>query len=618
MDHYIPVPVFESAARTGSRVLGDNFGVEVVFEGDQAYTDGKRIVIPALDHTKELTGFQVRATRGYWHHEAAHIRYTDMPAYQQAVLAEEKKGNEMFASVLNALEDGRIEHLWLQEYPGGMEGLSAAHEAVDQHALDQMKADPNAGDDYRIIGPMAITWASGNDKGYTPQIRDECIRNLNPAIWKKSQEWYRRSTQCKTTQDVIALAREVTEHMARNPMPPRPGAAGAGAGQAGGAGGAGSGQPGQGQGSGQGQGGDGQGGSNGTGGAMGTRDKKPEPISPDLNVKGVLGDAASPGGSAHHDVHRPFTTEEDRFLTPTAPGAWAKVLTGQQGNDYYAKLTDELVGKVQVMQRKIARGFAASQNRDWVGGNPVGRLDARRLTAAYQGVQNVHKLRAEAPDIDTAAQIIVDGSGSMGGSNIFHAAAAAVALVRVMESIGVVCEVISFPGRGKSLSGKHADRMQKEAERMQQEGKDFHDFFSRTNAAEWLVHKEFTAKLGRRTKEMGNLMSVPTGSTPLTDCIYGSWGRLAARPERRKIMVLVTDGQSNNQVTAKKAVDQMKKHGINVVGIGIGGNYIGAFCSRSVVVKNVGDLATSVMDDFGRMLLGERFVADNSKLGRTG
>ena len=49
------------------------------------------------------------------------------------------------------------------------------------------------------------------------------------------------------------------------------------------------------------------------------------------------------------------------------------------------------------------------------------------------------------------------------------------------------------------------------------------------------------------------------------------------------------------------------------MGIGIGDDYIGDWCDRNVVVRNIDDFGTAVMDDFARMLLGERFNAKNER-----
>jgi cobalamin biosynthesis protein CobT len=64
----------------------------------------------------------------------------------------------------------------------------------------------------------------------------------------------------------------------------------------------------------------------------------------------------------------------------------------------------------------------------------------------------------------------------------------------------------------------------------------------------------------------------------------------------------------------RKVVDRIEKDGTDVVGIGIADESVEQFYPRHVVVNSVNDLAGAAMDQLSRILLGERFQIDNSKL----
>jgi len=87
--------------------IGNRFGVKVSVGGDQAYTDGKSIQLPAYDG--DDPEYQDVAW-GLLAHEAAHIRYSDFTLrYGHSVLRRR---------LCNAIEDVRIEHELAKDFPG--------------------------------------------------------------------------------------------------------------------------------------------------------------------------------------------------------------------------------------------------------------------------------------------------------------------------------------------------------------------------------------------------------------------------------------------------------------------------------------------------------------------
>ena len=61
---------FQHEVRNTSQILGRNSDIKVTFEGDQAMTDGKRVVLPALPSGAEIDDELVGVIRGYIDHEA--------------------------------------------------------------------------------------------------------------------------------------------------------------------------------------------------------------------------------------------------------------------------------------------------------------------------------------------------------------------------------------------------------------------------------------------------------------------------------------------------------------------------------------------------------------------
>ena len=65
-----------------SSVFGRKKSVNVVFQGEQACTDGSTIILPSLDLTGDVSDSTADVIRGYVDHEAGHVRHTDFDALQ--------------------------------------------------------------------------------------------------------------------------------------------------------------------------------------------------------------------------------------------------------------------------------------------------------------------------------------------------------------------------------------------------------------------------------------------------------------------------------------------------------------------------------------------------------
>ncbi|WAK04390.1 VWA domain-containing protein [Methylobacter sp. YRD-M1] len=89
--------------------LGNKFGVKVRVGGQDAYTDGKSITLPA--YNLEDSSYKDVAW-GYLAHEAAHLRFTDFADFGNAATSPVRK------HILNYLEDIRIEKQMQETYPG--------------------------------------------------------------------------------------------------------------------------------------------------------------------------------------------------------------------------------------------------------------------------------------------------------------------------------------------------------------------------------------------------------------------------------------------------------------------------------------------------------------------
>ena len=646
---------FQQAVTTASRVLGGNLGAEVVFSGASAYTDGKTITIPQLPDNALITEKEEAVTTGYYCHESAHIRYTDMKYILQEMTDAENGGDPLLKSLINACEDCFIEREWVGEYEGSINPLSDAHITVDERAMEFMDQADNHSTDWRHIGPMAITWMSGREKDYDGEVREDCISRLGEGMEATVSGWYDKYVKpIRNSRDSVEAARNIAREMHEveeqkqkeaeqqqqqqqqgDPSKPCDGGDG-GEGGEGQAEGQGQDSPdAQGQDPQQGDGGDKSGNGEGQSSEAGDEQTSGEgssssseggeageyrksgvtPMSVDIDVAKALGVAdkmSSMGSGGRKGRYCPFTEKYDEVLDSSGkrPSNRTKYKWDEafnpRGAAQYDQLVSETAGTISVMRRKIQRAFLAKREREWTGGHTAGRLNPRDLVRAYNGNDDVYRQRSEAPDVDTAVQIVVDASSSMGGGVMTCAAVTAIALCHTLDGIGCETEVITFDGDVGYMP-------KKEKERMNAEGGYGYRQYSRYYSMCLVAHKSFDEPFKRAKVSLGNMEWMPSGGTPTGDALMVAYPRLLKRNAQRKILLLVTDGAANNLTLAKYAINKIKSLDVEVAGIGIGGNYIGNHCDRSVVVNDVDDLAGKVMDDFAKMLLGERFSVTTTK-----
>ena len=66
---------FESQLERLARTLTEEYGVNVLCQGDEAWTDGTRIVLPSLP--EPMDGVLERMVLGYLDHEMGHVAFSD-------------------------------------------------------------------------------------------------------------------------------------------------------------------------------------------------------------------------------------------------------------------------------------------------------------------------------------------------------------------------------------------------------------------------------------------------------------------------------------------------------------------------------------------------------------
>jgi len=202
---------------------------------------------------------------------------------------------------------------------------------------------------------------------------------------------------------------------------------------------------------------------------------------------------------------------------------------------YLDKQLSHLQGVVARLANRLQRLLLAQQNRAWEFDLEEGLLDPARLSRVI--VDPLHPLsfkrEKDTNFRDTVVTLLLDNSGSMRGRPITVAATCADILARTLERCGVKVEILGFTTRAwKGGQSREAWLAQ---------GKPANP--GRLNDLRHIVYKAADAPWRRSRKNLGLMMREGL----LKENIDGEaldWAhkRLLARPETRKILMMISDG----------------------------------------------------------------------------
>ena len=216
-----------------------------------------------------------------------------------------------------------------------------------------------------------------------------------------------------------------------------------------------------------------------------------------------------------------------------------------------------------------------------------GKLDQPRLSRLALGLpgfsERVFKNKISNTVLDAAVTVLIDMSGSMGGEKVLFATEAAVLLSEVFEVLQIPCEILGFSDRGRHPLM----------------------FVYKSYSKNRLSKEELLASIGHSSNYM-------TGN-PDGDAILWSYNRIVGRRERRKLLVVMSDGQPAAskgehgcaQFT-KKVVEEIEKlQKVEIYGLGICDAAVNSFYKHRSVVENPEEIPMKLIELIERKLLND-------------
>lgn len=536
----------ENALERTARLLSSNYGINVVFKDKACHTDGKTIYLPPLpDNAPEDL---VDAMQGYLDHETGHILFSDFTPNK--ALSEDQA---LYACV-NTIEDVRVEQRMVELFPGSEYNLKNAHTWIYSSIKDNWKA----------LNSFEKALA-----GLFLKLKYEDTEFVNNFIEPEVKEVIDKAhaslddpKKLKSTQEAVDEGTKLYELLKALVPPPPPSCEGK-------------------EGKGTGDPKDGHGKPSVSKGndlfksAVGL-----EAIVSVQDLASVLKQAAK-SAYAHNQssdsTYRIWSTQNDKVFKAVAQERSHNGKTLQSLRDSSNHITN-------AMRQRLVNSLRAMQQRRWQGGKEEGKLDTRSLYRAFGGGQAIYKQRTDKLTLNTAVAMMVDHSGSMSGSQLQLAGQAAILLGDVFNVIKVPFMVYGYSTEG------YYDRGDSGVQTVE---------YARWGSLWLKIYSEFNDHWETAALKLANTQEHVKENTLDGESLKYGVQRLLARPEKRKIMVVLNDGEpypgskgnvGRCQKYLKNVVAASIAKGVEIITFGIHTDNVKHYYPDWVVINNLEDL----------------------------
>ncbi|MFO1402617.1 MAG: hypothetical protein U1F30_15630 [Steroidobacteraceae bacterium] len=253
------------------------------------------------------------------------------------------------------------------------------------------------------------------------------------------------------------------------------------------------------------------------------------------------------------------------------------------------------------MANRLERLLLAQQRRQWRFDQEEGVLDTARLTRVLTDPLAPLLFRQESPAgfRDTVVTLLIDNSGSMRGRPILLAALCADVLSRTLEHCGVKVEILGFTTR--TWSGGRSREDWQRAGCPPRPG--------RLSDLRYLVYKSADAPWRRARQNLGLMLREDLLKENVDgEAILWAHERLLARPEQRRILLVVSDGVPLDEATlSANPGDYLERHlrsviawieacsPVELLAIGIGHD-VTDYYARAIRISDVEQLGAAMLE----------------------
>jgi cobaltochelatase CobT len=273
---------------------------------------------------------------------------------------------------------------------------------------------------------------------------------------------------------------------------------------------------------------------------------------------------------------------------------------------YLDKQLAHLQSAVGRLANRLQRRLMAQQSRAWDFDLEEGMIDAARLSRVV--VDPLHPLSFKAERDtefrDTVVTLLLDNSGSMRGRPITVAANCADILARTLERCGVKVEILGFTTR--AWKGGQSREAWLQAGKPPNPG--------RLNDLRHIIYKAADAPWRRARRNLGLMMREGLLKENIDgEALLWAHARLAARPEQRKILMMISDGAPVDDSTLsvnpgnylerhlRYVIEEIEtRSDVELIAIGIGHD-VTRYYRRAVTIVDAEELAGAMTEKLAEL-----------------
>lgn len=620
---------------SGADVQVTQSGIEAWVRNDAT---GKpvQVNLPYLPDNADDT--LIDAIQGFLDHEVAHILFTD---FKQAMKIKDKSLHQLY----NILEDARIEKEMAKKYRGSGTNLGNTADFFLENMIepDVKKAIKAGASEEEMVGLLMTPLLRGmsGQQRFESYMDDKMPHIQN--FYDKIKDLQPQIEALSSTKEVIDMAQTIIKRI-KDEKPPAPdnddsdddqeesegdGGSGGGAGEGEGEGaGEGDGDDeseGEGSAPGAAEDGEGEGEGKNKSKAKGEGEKgKGKAKSGEMSHKQTDDEVSNlDGGAILGAIDKNTANNYDAAISRkmgeqaalAAKNTPYLVYTNEHdkveklhiGSGFNPKMVVNMNEKVDAMvgpiSKDLERAMRAKSIASWEGGLRKGRMNPSSLARLAAGDDRVFRQKRQNITNDVAVSLVVDASGSMSGSKIHTAAAAAYALSQVLDRLSISHEVICF------TTGDVHD-----GSRMEEQERKYGVKYSRYESLYMPIVKGYEERINTETRQrfawLPNVSFLRNNVDG--ECIDIAHRRLRMRKEKGKIMIVLSDGCPHAQSGTgrgalsrhlKDVVEGIERSGTKVIGIGINSSEVKSFYTKNVVINNVEELPQGVIRELRTMLM---------------
>jgi len=557
------------------RILADRSGLRVEFEEDaiSARTDGKTVIVPTP--SDDWTDDEFTKWLFLVYHELGH----NVPEMRDCFDVARSKKIDMssfLGTIMNIIEDYRQEHFKYDEYEGKMKVMSKGRSLFleDQIARHTPTTDPK----HNMLRALH-TFTTGCAEDWMPDLiglpnvmyklgtkeQHEWIDTLKAGVYKDDLN------SIKTAEDTYTLSKKIIEEVFKlDPEEEEKIAQQSYAEKS--------------------DGGEGEEKSSGEeeGESKGKGKLKERKKAAKVNYDDVLihkHDEEKPSyapveidykGSTHkYDTYIPYDINDFIIKDYTS-------ITTARTNRY-----KEISVNTTGFSNKIKRLLTIMSKSTYEYGKRKGRIHNKNLykvtvPSSREAQEKIFKQKKVSEILNSCVYILVDMSGSMGGEKMLHAGQAAILLNDAIGKLGVPIEIAGFTEGHRGPVHKIFKLFDKKCE-----------------------GEQLRARIMEGTESMDQNAD--------GESILYSYGRIRNRKEKKKILIVLSDGQPAASRGygiynfTQKVIKEIEKQGIvDIYGIGIMTDAVREFYKHNQVLNNSSDLEEVLLSFVKDKLLTNR------------